>query len=182
MMNHLAGLSVRIRLIVCLVVLLAWAAALAWVSRAWFGHGSRTGQRAGSRPTDRLAGRRSLALEAIETGRFDRAFAFYRLIPEAQWHADDCYKLGSALLERKRLVLAWAALEAARRIDPKHALAAPALDSLEAQDHIGHRQRAFRTARGRWPMRAAAINRQRRIPGSFCLGPRSLFQRHYPGG
>ncbi len=151
MMNRLAGLSVRIRLIVGLVVLFAWAAVMAWLSGAWSAHGSRTGKGAGSQATEWLAGRRSLALEAIEAGRFDRAFAFYRLIPDARWRADDCYKLGSALLERKRLALAWAALEAARRIDPKHALAAPALDSLEARITLatGSERSALHEAAGR---------------------------------
>ena len=141
----------RIRLFVCLVVLLAWAAAIAWVNRAWFGHGSRAGQLAGIRVTERLAERRTLALEAIESGRFERAFAFYRLVPDAEWRADDCYKLSAALVEREHLVLGWAALEAALRIDPKHALAASARNSLDARITLatGSERSALHEAAGR---------------------------------
>ena len=69
----------------------------------------------------------------MQDGRFDHAYEFFRSIPEAQWRADDCLKLGAALLERDRLVLGWAALEAARRIDPKHAPSIRALDALQGK-------------------------------------------------
>ena len=47
--------------------------------------------------------------------------------------ADDLLALGTALLERDRIVLGWAALEAAHRIDPGNATCSQALDKLQAK-------------------------------------------------
>jgi tetratricopeptide (TPR) repeat protein len=76
---------------------------------------------------------RSQALEAVAGGRFDQAYAFYRSLSDADWLAGDCFTLGVALEERKRVVLAAAAFEAARRIDPRHNASARSLDSLRAK-------------------------------------------------
>ena len=48
-----------------------------------------------------------------------------------RWEAEDCFALGSALLRRDRIVLGWGALEAARRIDPKHSDTRRALEGIQ---------------------------------------------------
>jgi Cytochrome c554 and c-prime len=123
-----------------LVLLLLSAGALVWLRRG--GLGFKEGVVGGvddsvvSRATGGPVGSRGQALEAMRDGRFGHAYDFYRSIPEAGWSADDCFKLGSALLERDRLALAWGALEAARRIDPKHVPSSRALDALRGKVNL----------------------------------------------
>jgi Cytochrome c554 and c-prime len=73
------------------------------------------------------------ALAAIKDGRFEQALGFYRTLSASEWEADDCLRLGEALLARDRLVLGWAAFEAARRIDPEHLPSARALDAIQGK-------------------------------------------------
>jgi len=75
----------------------------------------------------------SWAREAVGAGRFDEAFEVCRRLDRGRWTADLCFELGSALLKADRIVLGWAALEAARRIDPKHAEVARALDEIRGR-------------------------------------------------
>ena len=86
-----------------------------------------------TRSSNELATSRHEALAAIKNGRFDLAFGFYRALPASAWEVGDCLQLGETLIENDRVVLGWAALEAARRIDPKHAASASALDALQAK-------------------------------------------------
>jgi hypothetical protein len=72
-------------------------------------------------------------LQALHEGQFDRAFALDRRLDGQEWGADDCFALGQSLLKRDRIALGWTALEAARRLDPKHAGAQRALDELGAR-------------------------------------------------
>jgi hypothetical protein len=76
------------------------------------------------------------ARDALRSSRLDQAFAFYQVYGPEAFDAEDFFALGSALLERQRLVLGWAALEAARRIDPKHVPSVRALDDLQAKQTI----------------------------------------------
>ncbi len=92
-------------------------------------HGGFRG--ASIRSADEPEARRSRARASIREARFDAAFEFFQGLDEKQWEAGDCFTLGSALLERDRMVLGWAALEAARRIDPKHESTVQALDELQ---------------------------------------------------
>jgi hypothetical protein len=73
------------------------------------------------------------ALAAINDGRFEQALGFYRTLSASEWEADDCLRLGEALLKRDRLVLCWAAFEAARRIDPENLPSARAFDALQGK-------------------------------------------------
>ena len=70
---------------------------------------------------------------AIEAGRFDRAFELYRKLDGRHWSADDCLALGTALLQRDRIVLGWSALEAARKIDPKSSETLRAIEAIEGK-------------------------------------------------
>ncbi len=70
---------------------------------------------------------------AIKDGDFERAFEFFRVLPASKWEANDCLKLAEGLIARDRLVLGWAALEAARRIEPKHPESARALETLQGK-------------------------------------------------
>ncbi len=47
-------------------------------------------------------------------------------------------RLGTALLDRDRIVLGWAALEAAHRIDPGNATCSQAIDTLQARLALAH--------------------------------------------
>jgi hypothetical protein len=76
---------------------------------------------------------RNRARHAIGAGRFDLAFETLRTIEERRWDAEVCRALASALLERGRIVLGWAALEAAWRIDPKHKEAASVLTEMRLE-------------------------------------------------
>jgi Cytochrome c554 and c-prime len=94
------------------------------------GKASRTNAKPGSSDEPEGA-RRGRALASIREGRFEQAFEFYRSLDPARWTADDCFALGSALLKCDRLVLGWAALEGAKRIDPRHSPSLLALDHLQ---------------------------------------------------
>ena len=96
---------------------------------------ARAGQRArrGFSVEARFGASHREALTAIKDGRFEQALGFYRTLPASEWEADDCLKLGEALLERDRLALGGAAFEAARRIDPEHLPSAQALDALQGK-------------------------------------------------
>jgi hypothetical protein len=85
---------------------------------------------ASSRSAHEPEARRSRARASIREGRFDEAFEFFQSLDPGEWQAGDCFTLGSALLERDRMVLGWAALEAARRIDPKHESTVQAWEGL----------------------------------------------------
>ena len=115
---------------------------LAQARGAWFERGADLALNgAVNRATAEAVGSRSQALEAIRNGRFEHAYEFYRSILEAQWRVDDCLTLGSALLERDQLVLGWAAVEAAHRIDSKHEPSVRALDAPPGQTDSGNGQR-----------------------------------------
>jgi hypothetical protein len=73
------------------------------------------------------------ARQAARVGRLDAAFELYRRLESSHWTAEDGFTLANALLQRDRLVLGWTALEAARRIDPKHAKTLRALDGIQAE-------------------------------------------------
>jgi len=105
------------------------------------------------------------ALAALRAGRFDEAFGFYRGLPASGWRAEDCLALGSGLLERDRVGLGRAALEAARRIDVRDRASFDALGRFE------HKQAA---ATGRELARLQQAVRRveplRSIPGGPPLG------------
>jgi len=100
------------------------------------------------------------AFAALRAGRFDEAFGFYRGLPASDWRADDCLALGSALLERDRVGLGRAALEAARRIDVADRASFDALGRFE------HKQAAA-TGRKRARLQEAVrrVEPLRSIPG-----------------
>jgi hypothetical protein len=112
--------------------------------------------------TERL---RSRARQAIGAGRFDEAFEIYRGIEAGRWEADDCFALGSALLERDRTVLGWAALEAAQRIDPKHQEAVQALTAIRLKP-----ARAQGQERQRFRETFHLVESLRAVPGGPPLG------------
>ena len=92
--------------------------------------------------THDLAALKSRAKQAADDGRFAEAFALYRHVDGRSWSADDCFTIGSALMRHDRVVLAWASLEAARRIDPSHSPTLRALETIPGQDRHHHRSRA----------------------------------------
>ncbi len=108
---------------------------------------------------------RSPALAALHQGRFDQAFEFYRRLPESDWQADDCFELGSALLEHDRPGLGRAAFEAARRIDSKHQA------SFNAIDAFHHKQAAAGVReRNRLQEEVSRVEPLRLIPRGPSLG------------
>jgi hypothetical protein len=136
-----------------LLLVLAGCVALVWQSSHLIikERAQRRLPGAGVRALASLEGRRGGALASIREGRFGEAWDFFRALDEGQWQAGDCFELGSALLARNRVVLGWTALEAARRIDPRHASSVQALDSLLsklalAADHerVVHQEAASR--------------------------------------
>ena len=108
---------------------------------------------------------RSRALAALRDGRFDQAMEFYQGLPENAWQAEDCVALGRALLERDRVGLGRAALEAARRIDEKHPATAAALETFG-------RKRAALAGRERTRLQEAVsrVEPLRSIPSGPSLG------------
>jgi hypothetical protein len=119
---------------------------------------SESGLRSGSGASRREA------LSAIRAGRFKQALGFYRTLAASEWQADDCVRLGTALLEKDLLVPGWAALEAARRIDPEHVPSARALDALQGR-------MALATGRERNALQEAASRGEllREIPNGPAL-------------
>ncbi len=87
-----------------------------------YGSSDRTDARANSGPT------RDAALTSIRAGEYAKAFGYFGDVSRAEWRAEDCHALGTSLLERDYVALGWAALEAGRRIDPRHK---PSVDAIE---------------------------------------------------
>jgi hypothetical protein len=112
-----------------------------------------------------LAARRNRARAAIRDGRFDEAFEFYRALDTSRLQAEDLFDLASVLLKGDRIVLGWAALEAARRIDPKHLSTTRALDALESRVALaaGYERAALHEAAARFELLQS-------VPGGPQLG------------
>ena len=115
--------------------------------------------------TNDLAALRSRAKQAVAEGRFAEAFALYRHVDGLSLSADDCFTLGSALMRRDRVVLAWASLEAARRIDPKHSATLRALETIQGElaNSTGKQRDKFHEA-------ARRVETLRVIPAGPSLG------------
>jgi hypothetical protein len=131
---------------------------------------------AGARLEDGAAARQSAGRDALRGGRFDVASEYYRALPESSWEAEDCFLLGLALLERGRMALGQAALEAARRIDPKHPAAIQALDELQGKLALapgGDRSVQHETA--------SRVELLRSIPAGPALGMLALGLARYAG-
>ncbi|MGO9916727.1 MAG: multiheme c-type cytochrome [Isosphaeraceae bacterium] len=121
-------------LAVCaLLITIAVVFGLATGARFFHEPAALTPTRAGNASEDgRAAGdRRAQAL--FSSGRFDEAFSAYRGVDAGRLQADDWLALGMALLDRDRIVLGWAALEAAHRIDPGNSTCSQAIDKLQAR-------------------------------------------------
>jgi hypothetical protein len=73
---------------------------------------------------------RERARAALRAGRFGEVFSSSRDWAGDALQAEDFFELGQALLARDHRALGWAALEAARRVDPKHGSSTRALDGL----------------------------------------------------
>jgi hypothetical protein len=150
------------------VLLIASVAVILWRDRGWLHSRERSDGRlslAGISSLDEIESLRSRARQAIGAGRFDEAFEILRRIDESRWAAEDCLALGSALLKRERIVLGWAALEAAKRIDPKHKEAVQALTEIRLKP-------ALATGQERKRLREAfhQVEFLRLVPGGAPLG------------
>jgi hypothetical protein len=88
---------------------------------------------AGAGEDDELRVRLARARAAIRDGRFDLAFELYRSLDQRRLQAEDFCALGSVLLKEDRIVSGWAALEAARRIDPTHGPTLQAWDAIQTK-------------------------------------------------
>ncbi len=184
MMTRSRVQKLRSLAIAAVILLAALACTIFWLgnSRFWSKNGSgRTSNNAAAQVTGGRDGSRTEASTAIANGRFDQAYAFYRLRQETEWSADDCFKLGSALVERKRLVLGWAALEAARRIDPKHAPSVRALDVLQGKLSLatGSERASLHEAASRGEL--LRLIGQRSSAGYVRPGPRPVCGQRRPG-
>jgi hypothetical protein len=107
---------------------------------------------------------------ALREGRLDEAFAWYVGHADSGPGAEDLYVLGSALLAQHRVVLGWAAMEAARRIDRDHAATNRALDELDRRLNL-----AAGPDQASWHMAADEVEYLRSVrsgpaQGLFVLG------------
>ena len=129
---------------------------------------------AASRATEGLAEAGAQASQRSQTAVSTALTRSIVRFPEAEWSADDCFKLGSALVERKRLVLGWAALEAAQRIDAKHAPSVRALDALQGKLSLatGSERSTLHEAASRGEL--LRLIGKRGSAGSICPGPRPV--------
>jgi hypothetical protein len=126
---------------------------------------ARASTGAPSRSSGKVVAGRGLAHAALRAGRFDQAFEFYRGLPEKDWQADDCFALCSALFAQDRIGLGRAALEAARRIDPKHQATVATLDAFR------HRQAVSKGGeRTRLQESVSLVEPLQSIPGGSPLG------------
>jgi Cytochrome c554 and c-prime len=158
------------------LILLAAAVILAWLS------GRLATQEpyrsdiplARSRSSAGTGARHSRARESNREARFDESFAFFRDLPAEQWEAGDCVALSSALLDRDRNVLGWAALEAAKRIDPKDGSAFAALDDLQSKLAL-----AKGAERVKWQESVGRVEMLRSVSGGPELGMLVLVLARY---
>jgi hypothetical protein len=114
-------------LMIAMVVGLAIRGRFSHSAAQWALDGAGTGGGQGT-DSDRLRAR-----ELCSAGHFDAAFQLYRAHPAGRWQAGDSFALGTALLDRDRIVLGWAALESAHRIDAQHARCNEGLDKLQSK-------------------------------------------------
>jgi len=124
----LASLGVFASLIAVAVVI-----GLATAARFFQNPATLTRIRAGTARGGGWAAGDPRAKALYSSGRFDEAFSVYRSVEAERLQADDFLTLGLALLDRDRIVLGWAALEAAHRIDPGNAACSQAIDKLQAR-------------------------------------------------
>jgi predicted CXXCH cytochrome family protein len=136
----------------------------------------RPGDRSSALREDGPGLQRTEARDALRAGRFDAAFAHHQGLPDDKWEAEDCYLLATALLERGHTVLGQAALEAARRIDPRHLAATRALDEFRGKLTLA-------SGRDRSALHEAArrVELLRFIPGGPALGMLTLGLAGYAG-
>jgi hypothetical protein len=116
-------------------LLVSGIAAVGW--RAWRG-GSKEDRSiqkstAGAKSGDASKALRARARQALARGELAGAFGLYRSLDVTEWTADDACSLGSELVRQNRVALGWSALEAARRIEPKHAETVHALEAIQAR-------------------------------------------------
>ena len=114
-------------------LVLAVAAGASWLvlGKAGRAGGSRIGS-----PGERADGPgigHETSLAAIREGRFGEAFPFYQGLDANSFGAEDFSALGTVLLQGDHLTLGWTALEAARRVDPRHEPTNRALDALQGK-------------------------------------------------
>ena len=114
--------------------------------------------------------------EALKSGQIDQAFEFYRNLDEKALQAEDFFRLGSALLDQKKVVLGWTALEAARRIDRTHAATIHALDTLETRQAL-----ALDRDRSIFNQAADKVELLLSVPGGPPLGTLILGLVRYAG-
>ena len=137
--------------------------------------GGTAGQR------DQIEAGRSRSHKALENGRLDQAFEFYRNLDERDLEAEDFFRLGSVLLDQKKIVLGWAALAAARRIDPTHLATIRALNALTDQTGPGPGSRSIDVQRGSRASRAFAFRAGWTTSGHVDTRPGSVLRRSRPG-
>lgn len=113
---------------------------------------------------------------ALREGRFDEAFPWYVGPGAGEPGAEDLSALGVSLVAKDRLVLGWAALEAARRIDRDHRAAGRALGELEAglKAAAGPDRAALREAAGE-------VENLRALRGGPALGLLAMGLAAYSG-
>ncbi|MGP0067210.1 MAG: multiheme c-type cytochrome [Isosphaeraceae bacterium] len=133
------------------LLVLASVAGVFWLVRDKADHVSGSQDVSTIDSTASSAGRgtgREDARAALRDGRFDAALAFYRSLDASAFEVEDFATLGRTLLERDRLILGWTALEAARRIDPKHGPTNRALEGFQAKLADGREPTKTRDAAG----------------------------------
>jgi len=162
-MSSLKQVGVRIvfSFLAVLAVLAAVAIVIGLATGARFFHkpAGLTANRAGSARGDGLDSGHMPPRALFSSGRFDEAFSFYRGLDAGRLQADDLLALGTALLDRDRTVLGWAALEAAHRIDPGNASCSLALDKLQAKLGLtrGRERLALHEAASRFEILSAIL-------------------------
>ncbi len=149
-------------------VLIAVAAGLAWLRMGVQDRDlapAKVSAGAANPSSATIVAGRGLALAALRQGRFDQAIDFYRGLRSSDWQAEDCLALSDGLLERGRTGLGRAALEAARRIDPRDQATTAAFEAFERKQAAtnGRERSALREAESR-------VEPVRSIPNAPPLG------------
>jgi hypothetical protein len=111
---------------------------------------------------------------ALAAGRLDQAFELLRRWDDSEWTAEDCFQVGSALIESNRILFGWTALAAAERIDKRHEPTRHALDRILARLDLarGAERALLQQAAGSQELLC-------RVPGGPALGLLALGLARY---
>lgn len=160
---RIIGARSAVLVVMIIVVMLAIAAVVVQRGGNLLGPRRAANRNVSTIVPDKIRHRRMALVDGVRSGDLATTVKEYQRLDAQEIEPEDWFLLGYHLLSHKKpLVMGWAALKAARRIEPKHLATASLLDEL--QNRLGEVQGQERTQ-----LREAA--RQIEYLGEISGGP-----------